>query len=109
MEKNKVFVENFMKSYVEGIATAKRDANFAIKVLGKYTRTTDTEILKATYKLYVEEEFQKLPRVDPESIKITLETLAAEFPAAGKQPVSEFFDNRFVDALSGKFVDNLYQ
>jgi ABC-type nitrate/sulfonate/bicarbonate transport system substrate-binding protein len=109
MTKNTDLVEKFMKSYVEGIAAAKRDVNFAIKVLGKYTRTTDTQVLKAAYKLYVEEEFQKLPRVDPESIKVTLETLAAEFPAADKHPVSDFFDNRFVDALSGKFVDTLYQ
>lgn len=107
MTKNKDLVEKFMKSYVEGIAAAKRDVNFAIKVLGKYTRTTDTQVLKAADKLYVEEEFQKLPRVDPESIKVTLEPLAAEFPAADKHPVSDFFDNRFVDALNGKFVDTL--
>ena len=45
LRSNEDTVRRFLRAYVEGAARAQKDKNFAFKVMGKYFRTDDKEIL----------------------------------------------------------------
>ncbi len=46
---NRDKVKKFMMGYIGGLARLKTDREFALKVLGKYLRTSDRTILNETY------------------------------------------------------------
>ena len=50
-------VRRFLKAYVEGAARGQKDKNFALKVMGKYFRTDDKEILEESYETTIKSQF----------------------------------------------------
>ena len=46
-------LNRFLKATLEGIKYAKANPDFTVRVLGKYTRNTDTKLLMSAFKSYV--------------------------------------------------------
>lgn len=103
-------VRRYMAAQVEAIARAKKDKNFTMKVMGKYLRTTDPELLSEAYDIYVQKHLLKVPLPTADAMKTVLEELAGRNPKAKEMDPRKFFDDSFVHQLqSSGFIDALYR
>ncbi|HTN71988.1 MAG TPA: hypothetical protein VMO00_12970, partial [Methylomirabilota bacterium] len=103
-------MRRYMAAQVEAIARAKRDKPLAMKVMGKYLRTNDAEMLSEAYDIYVQQHLLKVPLTSVEAIKSVLEELAVRNPKAKEMDPKKFFDDSFVRQMqSSGFIDALYR
>jgi NitT/TauT family transport system substrate-binding protein len=87
---NRDTVLRVLRAYYEAVQETRNDKNAALKVLAKYVRVDDPEILNEVYKSYGQKHLQKTIAVDLDGVKGLLKGLGSE--AAGANPAT------FVDA-----------
>ena len=75
-----------LRAYYQGMQETRNDRNAAVKILAKYVRVDDPEILSEVYRIYGIELLQKNIMVDLEGVKGLLKGLGAE--AAQANPAS---------------------
>jgi NitT/TauT family transport system substrate-binding protein len=103
-------VRRYMLAQVEAIARAKRDKNFALKVMGKYLRTANPAALAEAYDIDVQKYMLKVPLTTMEAMKSVLDDLAARNPKAKEADPKKFFDDSFVRQMQANgFIDALYR
>jgi ABC-type nitrate/sulfonate/bicarbonate transport systems, periplasmic components len=103
-------VRRYMMAQTEAIARAKRDKNFALRVMGKYLRTTNPAALAESYDIDVQKYMLRVPLTTFEAMKSVLEDLAGRIPKAKDAEPRKFFDDSFVRQMqSSGFIDSLYQ
>ena len=85
-----------LRAYSEAVQETRNDKNTALKVLAKYVRVDDPEILNEVYRGYGQKHLQKNIAVDLEGVKGLLKGLGSE--AAGANPAS-FVDLSLVQEL----------
>jgi len=91
-------VKNFLKGFIEGVhyvATHKVETK---KIITKYLKTSDPEILEATYQSFLQvTDYSANPNL--EGIRNAIDEVAQRVPAAhGKKP-EDFVDLRFLKEL----------
>jgi ABC-type nitrate/sulfonate/bicarbonate transport system substrate-binding protein len=89
-------VLRILRAYYEGVQETRNDKNSALKILAKYVRVDDPEILAEVYRSYGQNHLQKSVSVDLEGVKGLLKGLGSE--AAGANP-SSFVDASLVQEL----------
>ena len=103
-------VRNFVKSYIEAVHRMKADRQGGIKVLAKYLRLEDRELLEKTYDNAVSD--NKLPpKQYPtlEGLKTILDQLGEKDPKARAAKPQDFVDLRFIEEFDKSgFIDTLY-
>jgi hypothetical protein len=88
----------------------KRDRALTFKVLSKYLRTTDQELLGESYDMQIAKYMMKVPLTTAEAVRSVLDELGARNPKARDQDPRKFFDDRFVRELeTSGFIDSLYR
>jgi len=103
-------VRRYMMAQVEAIARAKRDKNFALKVMGKYLRTANPAALAESYDIDVQKYMLRVPLTTVEAMKSVLDDLATRTPKAKDADPKKFFDDSFVRQLQASgFIDALYR
>ena len=103
-------IRRYMAAQVEAIARAKKDKSYAMAVMGKYLRTTDSEMLSEAYDIYVQKHLAKVPLPTIDSLKTVLEELAVRNPKAKEVDPRKFFDDSFVRQMQASgFIDSLYR
>ncbi|MEO6163777.1 MAG: ABC transporter substrate-binding protein, partial [Candidatus Binatia bacterium] len=103
-------VRRYMMAQTEAIARAKRDKNMALKVMGKYLRTTNPNALAESYDIDVQKYMLRVPLTTPEAMKSVLDDLAGRIPKAKDADPKRFFDDTFVRQMqSSGFIDALYK
>jgi ABC-type nitrate/sulfonate/bicarbonate transport system substrate-binding protein len=103
-------VRRYMASQVEAIARAKKDRSFALSVMGKYLRITDTATLSEAYEIYVQKYLLKVPLPTADAVKAVLDELAGRNPKAKDADPKKFFDDSFVRQMQASgFIDALYR
>ena len=112
-EKNADLIKRFIGAVYDGLKKIHDDKAFAVKVLGKYTKISRTNMLEESYQAGIDA-FAKDPRVPPEVFKDLAEQLVAlkliDGPAAQKTPLTAYYDNRYVDELEKSgFFKRLWQ
>ena len=90
VKSNRDTVLRVLRAYYEAVQETRNDKNSAIKVLAKYVRVDDPEILAEVYRIYGQKQLQANIAVDLESVKGLLKGLGSE--ATGANPAN------FVDA-----------
>lgn len=85
-----------LRAYNEAVQETRSDKNVALKVLAKYVRVDDPEILGEVYRGYGQKHLQKNIAVDLEGVKGLLKGLGSE--AAGANPAT-FVDLSLVQEL----------
>src|SRR5215468_3144007 len=95
---NEEIVRRVMRSYVEAVYRFKTNKEIGLKVLQKYTRVQDPEILEATYTEYLDY-IESVPYVSRKGIEIILGELAEQEPKAQQAKPDDFLENRFLDEL----------
>jgi NitT/TauT family transport system substrate-binding protein len=65
---------NFLKSWIEGIRTFKTDRDTSLKVLGKYLKISDRNILEKSYEIY-RPVYKRIPYGDSKAVKFALDQM----------------------------------
>jgi ABC-type nitrate/sulfonate/bicarbonate transport system substrate-binding protein len=99
-----------VKSLVEAIHRIKTDKPGAIRVLSRWTKTQDKEVLDELYQTYSGPYLLRAPAPSEKGVRAVLDSLADRAPAAKTANPKDFFDDSFVrELVDSGFVKSLYQ
>lgn len=91
-------VKNFIKGFIEGIYYTAAHKDETKKIITKYLKTTDPEILEATYQSFLQvTDYSANPNL--EGIRNAIEEVAQRVPAAKNKKPEDFIDTRFLKEL----------
>ena len=103
-------VRRYLSAQIEAIALMKRDRAFTMKVLSKYLRTNDMDLLTESYDIQIAKYMMKVPLPTADAVRSVLDELAERNPKAKDLDPNKFFDDRFVRQLqAGDFIESLYR
>src|SRR5215471_4243445 len=99
-------VSRHLRAYVEAIFIIHRDKETTMKVIGKFMKTDNRQLLEAVYEEH-EPVFQRLPLMTKDVVQAVLE--AVKSPKGTQAKPEEFFDNSFLQKLEASgFIASLY-
>jgi hypothetical protein len=99
-----------VKALVEAIHLFSTDKPASIRVLARWTRTQDREVLDELYQMYAGKYLLKAPAPSEKGIKAVLESLADRMPGAKTANPRDFFDDSFVrELVDSGFLKTLYK
>ena len=102
-------VNRFLKATLEGIKYAKSNPDYTIRILGKYTRTTDTKLLASAFKSYVLGYIRDIPTVTQAEMEGVVEDIATRNPKAKSVDPRQFYDPAPLEQLAKDgFIKELY-
>ena len=102
-------LERFLKATLEGIKYAKANPEFTIKLLGKYSRTSDAKLLNSAFRTYVLGYIRDIPMITSSEVEAALEEIAARNPKAKGMDPRQFYDPAPLEQLAkGGFIKQLY-
>ena len=102
-------VNRFLKATLEGIKYAKSNPDYTIRILGKYTRTSDTKLLASAFKSYVLGYIRDIPTVTQAEMEGVVEDIATRNPKAKSVDPRQFYDPAPLEQLAKDgFIKELY-
>jgi NitT/TauT family transport system substrate-binding protein len=109
IETRRDVVTAVVKSLAEAISVEIKDPASTQQIIGKYTSTTDTALLKETYDTLVRY-LNKVPTPKAEQVGAALDLIALNDTKAKGADPTKFVDTSFVDDLQKSgFIDGLYK
>ena len=87
-----------VRALVEGIWAFKGNREAALRAIGKYTRSTDRNLLEETYQTN-RKVIRLVPRTTDAGVRNVLDALADQNPKARSANPQDFYTNRFIDEL----------
>jgi NitT/TauT family transport system substrate-binding protein len=109
IRENPDMVRRFIKGFVAAIHYARTHREFTLKVLSKYMRTEDKDVLNASYDYFVGRVIPRIPYVSERGLQAVLDITRSHNPQSPNVKVSEFMDNRFLKELeTSGFIKSLY-
>jgi NitT/TauT family transport system substrate-binding protein len=107
LKTNEDTVRRFLRAYIEGAALAKKDKAFAKRVMAKYLKTDDREILDDAYERVIVH-LAIPPYPTAEGVGVLLKTLEKTQPKVRTAKPEDFIDARLVTELNKSgFMDRL--
>lgn len=101
-------VTRLIRSHVEGIAYFKTHKDFSMKVLGKYLRMNDKDLLEGSYEIF-KQDFISVPYPIMKGLEPTYDYVAATKPEIRNRKPEEFMDPSFIaDLDKSGFIKKLY-
>lgn len=98
IRENPQLVKSFLKGYIEGVYYAAKNKDHTKKTITKYLKTTDPEILEATYRSYVKvTDYTAYPNL--EGIQNAMDEVAIRVSAVKNKKPEEFVNTRFLKEL----------
>lgn len=67
-------VESFLRAYCEGVALYRKDKVLSLRILSKYTRTKDDNVLEETYRAYSRSAIPRVPVVPSEALQNVIDS-----------------------------------
>jgi ABC-type nitrate/sulfonate/bicarbonate transport system substrate-binding protein len=102
-------VMRMLKSHVEGIAYFKAHKDFSMKVLSKYLRTNDQELLEGSYEIF-RQDFISVPYPIMKGLEATYDYVAVSRPEIRGRKPEEFMDPSLIAELDKSgFIRKLYE
>ncbi len=95
---NREMALKVLRSYAQAIRRIKTDKAFTLKVLSKYFRTNDQEVLDYTYNTGLPL-FQEIPYPTLQGIQAMLDFLGEKDPKARQAKPSEFVDTSLLEEI----------
>jgi ABC-type nitrate/sulfonate/bicarbonate transport system substrate-binding protein len=91
-------VKSFLKGFIEGIHYVAAHKDETKKIITKYLKTADPEILEATYQSFMEvTDYSVNPNI--EGVRNAIDEVAQRVPAAKSKKPEDFIDMRFLKEL----------
>ena len=104
LQRNSAVVERVIKAYCEGIAYLNTHKEQSLKIIAKYSRLSDPQMIDNFYNDSVTY-LERVPKAEPEAVQTIL-----EFRGKKGMPLSTFMDTSIVDKLEREgFFDKLYK
>ena len=95
---NPYAVKNFVKGFIEAIRYVATHKDETKKIITKYLKVADPEILEATYQSYLQvTDYSAYPNL--EGMRYALDEVAQRVPAAKNKKPEDFVDTRFLKEL----------
>jgi NitT/TauT family transport system substrate-binding protein len=108
MAKRPQVIGNFMRAMAETAKLMHTDREFVYKVLGKYLRVTDRNVLDSAYNSEIKVLEPRLV-IKAESLQAIVDELSATDPRAKKVKPQEMIDTRYLDEMEKTgFFDQLW-
>ena len=105
---NRDLVRGFLRSWVEGIKVFKTDKDLSVKVMAKYLKINDREVLEKSHEIY-RPVYKKVPYGDRRAVRFALEQMSKELPDAAKLDPDTFIDNSILTEMEKSgFIDQIY-
>ena len=102
-------VMRMLKAHIEGIAYFKANKEFSKKVLSKYLRNNDQELLEGSYEIF-KQDFISVPYPIMKGLEATYEYVATRRPEIRSRKPEEFMDPSLVAELEKSgFIKKLYE
>jgi NitT/TauT family transport system substrate-binding protein len=98
IKKDSQTVRRFLMAYSEGTERLYRDKEFAMKVIGKYTKTEDREGLEAAYG-FATTFIERPPHLPYKAVETILAQIAEKDPRAKTAKAEDFIDATFYNEL----------
>lgn len=103
LRENRPTLKAFLKAFTEGTQKTLTDKAFAGKVISKYTRVTDAEIVEVTYSDLVRH-IQPIPRPTTAGVKLILDQLSATEPKALGMKPEALIDTSILQELEAEGI-----
>jgi NitT/TauT family transport system substrate-binding protein len=102
-------VMRMVRSHVEGIAYFKMHKDFSMKVLSKYLRVNDRELLEGSYEIF-KQDFISVPYPITKGLEATYDYVAQTRPEIRNRKPEDFVDPSFIAELDKSgFIKRLYE
>ena len=88
----------FVKAYVEGMHRYRTDRTFTVQVQQEYSNLTDISIAEETYDM-TQPGMPETPYPVLPALRIALQVISKELPAAATADPRQFVDDRFIREL----------
>ncbi len=106
---NPEMVTKFMKGFLAAIQYAQSHREATLKILSKYMRTSDQEVLNASYDYYVGRIIPRAPYVSEKGLQAVIDFIRQRNPQTPPVKAQDFMDNRFIKELDESgFIKSLY-
>lgn len=103
-------VMKYVKGFVAGIHYAKNQREPTLKILAKYMRTDDRDVLTASYDYFVGRIIPRAPYVSEKGMQAVIDFIRQRNPQTPNVKAAEFMDNRFIKELDESgFIKALYR
>ena len=80
----------------------------SLKILGKYLKITDRNILEKSYEIY-RPVYKRVPYGDSKAVKFALDQMIKDIPNGEKLHAENFIDNHILAELEKSgFIDQVY-
>jgi len=100
-------VMRMVKAHVEAIHFLKANKEFSMKVLAKYIKTNDRDLLEGSYEIF-RKDFLSVPYPIVQGLQPTYEYVAAQRPEIWQHKPEAFMDSSFIAELDKSgFIKNL--
>jgi len=98
VRENPQTVKNFLKGFIKGVHYAATYKEETKKIITKYLKTVDPEIVEATYQSYLQvTDYSGYPNLD--GMRNAMEEVAQRVPAVKSRKPEEFVNTRFLKEL----------
>jgi ABC-type nitrate/sulfonate/bicarbonate transport system substrate-binding protein len=107
LTKNRADLVNFTKAMIEGVAYYKANKEFSLKVLAKYMKVQDREVLEENFREY---DFPLKPYPAREYYELPIQEVGKKDPKVLKENPERFADMSLVKEIeSSGFIDKVMQ
>jgi len=105
MTKNRADLLNFTKAMIEGVHYYKANKEFSMKVIGKYMKVEDREVIEENFREY---DFPLKPYPAKEYFALPIQEVGKKDPKVLKEDPDRFADQSLVKELDASgFIDKL--
>src|SRR6185295_4199578 len=101
VRENRGETKNFLRAYLEGARRTLGDKVFASRVLAKFTRVTDPEVIEATYQDFAKY-LQPMPRPTPAGVTLVLDQMVKSEPKAARITPESLIDTSILQELQSE-------
>ena len=107
LTKNRADLVNFTKAMIEGVHYYKANKEFSMKVIGKYMKIEDREVVEENFREY---DFPLKPYPAKEYFALPIQEVGKKDPKVLKEDAERFADQSLVKELDASgFIDKLTQ
>jgi len=92
----------YLRAYIEALAYVKANRDVTMKVIGKYTRQRDPDVLAKFYDDLVPD-LPRIPYIDDVSARATVDAMQAQGPPLPKVDVKALYDNTLLKSIEVEF------
>lgn len=109
IQKNPELMRKLARSIMQAIHRIKMDPAFSERILAKYTKIEDTEILRETYRTFAANYLARAPYPREDAVRLRLAELSAKEERARSANPKDFVDPRWIKEVEENgFISRLY-